>query len=267
MTLIVQQTRYSDSKLASLIHDMRHGSTLLWRSSVLMLTVFCLFIAVQVFDGRLINGINAWDKPAKFALAIAAQFLTVSWAMNFLPRITRGVNTALYLMAFSGLAELAYISARAGMGLTSHFNSDTVFAQVAYGLMGVGAVTMTAAAFFIGFKIWRQPKRGLWAEAAALGLMVGAVLGTIAGGYMSAQTGHWVGGEMSDARGIGFFQWSTTGGDLRVAHFVGLHAAQFIPLAALSGDRRVVYGVGLLCIAATALTFGLAVMGVPIFVG
>ena len=168
-------------------------------------------------------------------------------------------------MVMAGLAENIYIATRAAFGLTSHFNNLTLFSSVAYALMGLGAVSMTATAFFIGWQIWRQGQRSLWREAAALGLMLGAILGTIAGGYMSQQAGHWVGGELSDAHGLTFFGWSTTGGDLRVAHFVGLHTAQFIPLAALSGDRRVVYGVAAASVILTVTIFVMSMSGIPLF--
>jgi len=37
----------------------------------------------------------------------------------------------------------------------------------------------------------------------------------------------------TDANGILLFNWATDGGDLRVAHFFGLHAMQAVPLFAL----------------------------------
>ncbi len=47
---------------------------------------------------------------------------------------------------------------------------------------------------------------------------------------MSAQpTGHWVGGVASDAAGLPVVGWSRSGGDLRVVHFLGIHAMHFIP--------------------------------------
>ena len=82
---------------------------------------------------------------------------------------------------------------------------------------------------------------------------------------MSQQTSHWVGGEMSDAHGLTFFGWSTSGGDLRVAHFVGLHTAQFIPLAALSGEKRVVYGVAAASVILTVTIFVMSMSGIPLF--
>jgi hypothetical protein len=97
--------------------------------------------------------------------------------------------------------------------------------------------------------------------------MFGALLGTIAGAYLSSHTSHWIGGDLNDAAGVGFFHWSTTGGDLRVAHFIGLHTSQAVPLAALSGRRWVVYGVAALCAVLMAVAFGMATLGIPVLRG
>jgi hypothetical protein len=156
---------------------------------------------------------------------------------------------------------------RAAAGLTSHFNYETAFSGIAYALMGLGAVTMTATSFFVGLQVWRKAGHDLVSDAVAIGLMLGALLGTVAGIYMSAQTSHWVGGVGSDATGVGFFGWSTTGGDLRIAHFVGLHTAQFVPLAALFQRRSIVYAVAMLSVIATSLVFLLALSGIPLLRG
>ena len=256
---------FRESRLYGLINDIRNGHAWLWNSVWAMLALSALLMVLGLFDHRLINGVDVWDKPAKFFLAVAVQFATVSWAITKLEHKTRGTHLAVYIMVIAGWAEIIYIASRAAFGLTSHFNNSTLFSSIAYGLMGLGAVSMTASAFFIGWQIWRQGQRGLWREAAALGLMLGAILGTIAGGYMSQQTGHWVGGELSDAHGLAFFGWSTTGGDLRVAHFVGLHTAQFIPLAALSGDKRVVWATAATAVLLTIGIFYMGISGLPLF--
>src|SRR5262249_4858854 len=68
------------------------------------------------------------------------------------------------------------------------------------------------------------------------------LLGGGFGGYMASQTGHWVGGAPTDAGGWWLMKWARDGGDLRVAHFFGMHAMQVLPfvgwLAARSVSRR-----------------------------
>ena len=201
-------------------------------------------------------------------MSLIIQMATVSWALMQMPeapRKTRGINIAVWVMTVCAWAELLYMSYRASRGEASHFNGSTTFAAVAYTLMGYGAVSITVSSAFVGWRVWQHRKLGMWTEAAGLGLLVGMVLGTLTGAYLGAQTSHWVGGELTDAHGAGFFGWSTTGGDLRVAHFVGFHAAQVIPFAALSGKRWLVYGAALACVFVTVGVFVMGISGVPLF--
>ncbi|KJV10327.1 hypothetical protein VZ95_05735 [Elstera litoralis] len=64
-------------------------------------------------------------------------------------------------------------------------------------------------------------------------MILGGVLGGITGIWMGGQPGHWVGGIASDAGGLPIVGWARDGGDLRVAHFFGLHLMQALPLLAL----------------------------------
>jgi hypothetical protein len=86
----------------------------------------------------------------------------------------------------------------------------------------------------------------------------------VVGFKLAGNTGHWIGGDLNDASGLPIFKWSTTGGDLRVAHFIGLHAMQIVPLAALSGKRSVVWGVAIVLTIATVLTYFQALSGTPL---
>jgi hypothetical protein len=261
-------SNFSDTRLSHLLSDIAQGNKVLWRSTQALALGFVVCLVLIAVDHRLLNGVDVWDKPAKFFLSLVVQMATVSWALSQLPeaaRKTKGVERAVWVMTIAAWAELTYISFRAANGLASHFDYSTPLSSIAYGLMGLGAVSITSSAGFIGWRLWQHRQLGLWTEAAGLGLLVGMVLGTLAGGYLSQQHGHWVGGELSDAHGLGFFGWSGTGGDLRIAHFVGLHAAQFIPFAAVSGSRTLVYSTALFSIFLTVFTFVLAVMGLPLF--
>jgi hypothetical protein len=250
--------------LLNFTSEARRGSPLLWWTCLAMLAGMLVCFALQFGDARLLAGVSVWEKPAKFFLSLIVQAATIAWALSLLPKSARGVKSATWLFVAALIVEMVYMIYRASRGEASHFNTSTPFAAIMYGVMGVGALTLTATSGFVGWRVWQQRGSSLMHEAAGLGLMFGALLGTIAGAYLSSQTSHWIGGDQTDATGLAFFHWSTTGGDLRVAHFIGLHAAQAVPLAALSGSRWAVYGVAALCVIMMFVAFGLATLGIPI---
>jgi hypothetical protein len=107
--------------------------------------------------------------------------------------------------------------------------------------------------------------------AIVVGLGLTFVLGGGFGSYLGGQTGHLVNGATTDAHGIWLFNWSTGGGDLRVAHFFGMHAMQIIPLFTLllpvQMSRRVTCALVVTFSAAyagfSAHTFVQAIQGLP----
>ncbi len=250
--------------VTNFLKSAKRGSPLLWWSAAAMAVGMVICLALPLVDDRLIYGVSVWEKPAKFFLSLIVHTLTVAWAISLLNYKTRGVKIASAILVGAAWFEMAYMIFRASRGEASHFNIETTFANIMYGLMGLGAVSLTATSAFIGWRVWRERADGLMKEAAGLGLMLGAVLGTIAGAYLSSHTSHWIGGDQTDASGLAFFHWSTTGGDLRVAHFIGLHATQMVPMAALSGSRLFVLSVAVGCAALTIAAFAFAVMGLPI---
>jgi len=249
------------------ITGVRHGNHRLFQFSIIWAVGALACVLLMILDHRLFHGVSVWDKPAKFFLSLMVQFVTVSWALSLLTlaqRARSGIRWAVVAMIIAAITEMAYMIFRASRAEASHFNDSSVFAQIMYGVMGLGAVILTATAFYVGLIVWRNRGTDLVKHAAGLGLMLGMVLTTLVAGYMSSTKGHWVGGPLSDAQGLGFFSWSTTGGDLRISHFVSMHAAQIIPFSAVNGSKSVVYLVALLCVTATAATFAIAVMGVPL---
>ncbi len=254
--------------VADFMRDVFAGSRGLAVFAILFAVGFVFCSALQIVDHRLLLGVSVWEKPAKFFFSLAVHLATVAWALSLLgaeSRNGRGVRWAVRLLIAAAVFELSYIVFRAALGEASHFNTGTPLTAALYAMMGLGALILTGTAGYVGYRIWRNRAGDLWREATGFGLMLGAVLGTLTAGYMSSQTGHSVGGLATDATGLPFFHWSTTGGDLRVSHFIGLHAMQVLPLAALSGKRSVIYGAALIIAVLTVLTFMQAVMGVPLF--
>jgi hypothetical protein len=229
-------------------------------------------------DGRTLNGISVWVKPLKFQASVGLYLLTLAWFVGVLPeRVRRGravlvlVSVALATSAF----EIGYITFQAGRGLASHYNVGDPFHATMYTLMGIGAVTLTAVSPALAFLLARH-RPPAWSPAfwlsVVLGLVLTFVLGAGAGGVLSSGDGHWIGGLRTDAGGVPVFGWSRTGGDLRVAHFLGIHAMQVLPLIGFAAGRLMrergaaitVWGATAAYCAATVLVFVQALRGIPL---
>ena len=110
----------------------------------------------------------------------------------------------------------------------------------------------------------------VYRHAVLLGLWLTFGLGAIAGMYLGSHGTHWVGGTASDAGGLPLFGWSRDGGDLRIAHFLGIHAMQILPLLGWWLRDRVQGGRALVTVAAALLSvvtvgvFVQALLGQPL---
>lgn len=198
--------------------------------------------AAWLFDARELAGVAIWDKPLKFLLALTVYLFTLAWYEAYVPkeagaRRWRRVHTAAVIAAILG--ELAVLAYAAANGTASHFNQSTTGWQIAYALMGIGAVLLTSASTVQGWLILKG-SGGIspaLRNALALGLLLTLPLTLWTAGYMSAQGSHLVGGNLSDAEGIFLMGWARDGGDMRVAHFFASHALHFIPAFGLVSQQ------------------------------
>ncbi|HEY8269192.1 MAG TPA: hypothetical protein VIG34_11090 [Xanthobacteraceae bacterium] len=260
---------------SGLIEDWWRREPTLAAFALLMVVAMAPTLIAMAIDGRTFNGINVWIKPFKFESSLAIFYATLAWFWGYLDaevRARKSVRLAVLLICGTGLFEVGYITFRAALAEASHFNNSTRLTEALYGLMGVGILIQVSLAAWAGRLILRSREGGIAPVlrlAIGLGLIGGNILGAITGGYMSAQTGHWVGGVANDATGVFFFGWSRTGGDLRVAHFVGLHAIQGIPVIGylvrnVSAGQAVVWASLAIWTVVTAFFFIQAIGGRPL---
>ncbi len=216
--------------LASL--QRRHSAWYFWTLAYAVLAGLCL--VAGLFDERLFQGVSLWHKPFKFALSLAVYFVTLAWFANLMPQAYFDTTKGKWLTAIPivcAFLEMAYIFIQAARGEASHFNYSSNFYSAMYSLMGVGAVLLVAMCLWMGITILRhRGSSNLWVLSVGIGLIGTFVLGGGFGGYLGSAGQHWVGGNATDAGGLPIVHWSRTGGDLRVAHFFGIHAMQIVPL-------------------------------------
>ena len=200
-----------------------------------------------VLDPRVITGQPAWLKPAKFAVSIAIYSFTLVWLLGFVRGHGRWVGLVSWATAVALLGEMVVLVLQVVRGTASHFNVATPLDAALWNTMGglivvVWLMGLLAAALLL---VQRFPEP-VFAWGLRLGLAV-ALAGMAAGLLMTSPTppqraaaragqGQPIAGAHSvgvpdDGPGLPVVGWSTTGGDLRVGHFVGLHGLQALAVA------------------------------------
>lgn len=178
-----------------------------------------------------VAGISAAIKPFKFFLSIAVAVWTLGWLTAHLTR-RRAMRQYTWATIGAMGIELIIICVQAARGRMSHFNVATPADALLFQIMGIAITVFTVWTAVIAGHFFRHydrhlPKAYLW--GIRLGLMA-FVLFAFEGGIMGALLRHTV-GSADSPNGLPFLNWSTQHGDLRTAHFFGLHSLQVLPIA------------------------------------
>ncbi|QFT76786.1 hypothetical protein [Erythrobacter sp. THAF29] len=223
--------------------DDDHVTRLNLTLAVFMFASFVVFFPAWLIDTRLLDSAHVWTKPQKFNISLGLHFLTIAVLIQLLPRDVRKGPILLvfsYLAAAALLFEYVWVTLQAAQAKRSHFNFDSGFEALMYGLMGLGAFLLMAIALAVAVQVWRKGDRsryGLW-----LGTIVGlsiAFFATLYFGFAMSSTSRYVGASLEGGGAtVPFFGWSREYGDLRPAHFVSLHMMQTVPFAGWLADRR-----------------------------
>lgn len=234
-----------NNPVSRLVGELMQREPVLAGSGIILFAAMAPTLFAYVMETRTLYGINVWTKPLKFEASIGLYFLTLAWFWGYLsPRLraARSVRAVAFAIAACGLFEIIYIAFQAGRGVGSHFNTATPIEDLMFSLMGVAALIMTAGSLVLAILIARSEQPTLspaFRASVVIGLVLTFLLGTGAGIVVAVNGGHWVGGVASDANGLPIFGWVRDGGDLRVAHFFGIHAMQILPVVALIAERFV----------------------------
>ncbi len=245
---------FSIDALVKTLRPMCTSGGLLAATGLLMLVVLLGAVVGLVLDPRTITGAPAWLKPAKFAASIAIYTLTLAWVFTHLgdwPRTRRVVST---VTAVTLVLEMIIIVLQASRGTTSHFNVGTPLDLALWVTMGCAIVVQTLTSVAVAVAVWRHrfgdPALGWALRLGMVMTIVGASTGGLMGGPTSTQiaqarqtdrmaiAGAHTVGAADGGPGLPGTGWSLEHGDIRVPHFVGLHALQAMLLVFLVLSRR-----------------------------
>ncbi len=244
---------------ATLLEFVQRGSNL--SRALTVLTIACAAIAVfalmGVFaDPRQVLGQPVWAKTTKFSISIALYGASMLWILGLLkdraPRAVRIVSNG--VAAILGL-EMILLITQAIRGRAMHFNIATPLDTALWSIMGVGIMVFWGFALVAAVLMLRQnigSRSFTWSlRLGLIVVLIGFAQGFLMTGPNSLQLtalqsgqkldlvgAHTVNAIQDGGPGIPFLGWSTNHGDLRVGHFIGIHAIQLIPLLGLFLMRR-----------------------------
>jgi len=217
-----------------------------WHRPLLVLTgvmgALAVVTAAGIFlDPRVLTGAPIWVKPFKFAVSLGIYGLTIAWMLSVLPRRSRVGEWAAVVIVAVAVIEEAIIVLQAARGTTSHYNEATPFDAALWKAMGLSIMMLFVSHLIIAVAALRQRIQD---RTIAYGMRLGlglSLLGMLAAVPMVIPRGEPEIDGVAGAHSVGvpdggpgllFLGWSTTGGDLRIGHFFGLHALQVLPLLA-----------------------------------
>lgn len=254
-----------------MIKDLFEQQKPLMVAGLVSLICGALALVLSAVDDTQILGISRWIKPMKFFFSIAIFIGTIAVLLHNLKGRERFSRFTSWAMILVFVVEMAAVVMQALRGTTSHFNVGSPLDAVIFAIMGVAIVFNTVLVLVLTYHYFRSDidliNSMIW--SIRLGLLI-FLAGSIQGGYMSTQLGHAV-GVADGGPGLPITNWSTVAGDLRVAHFLGLHSIQVIPMFALLGERLINSRVTLLVVGFAAgylalfvFLFVQALRGIPV---
>ncbi|MEV5977039.1 hypothetical protein [Streptomyces sp. NPDC052114] len=221
----------------------------LWRSWHRPLVLFSASMAALavvsavglVVDDRVLVGARIWFKPFKFSVSFIAYGLSLAWMLSLLDRGRRVGWWAGTVVAAASAVEMLIITGQVVRGKRSHFNHQTPLDEALFNAMAVTVVVLWLATLAIAVLLLRAriaDRASAWAMRCGIALaLAGAAVGFLmtqpapgqVRGTSSVVGAHSV-GVPDGGPSMPLTGWSTTGGDLRIPHFFGMHALQLLPL-------------------------------------
>jgi hypothetical protein len=257
-------------KISEFIAHLRKGNPLLYYAGLVNLILFGCCLTLFFLDDRQLMGINVWIKPMKFTLSVSIYLWTFAWLLQYLTH-KRKVTIISIGIFLTMAVEISLILLQASRGVQSHFNVYTALDGMIFATMGIliAINSLLNLYVFILFFSKEVSLERTTLMAWRMGLFF-IFLAGISGALMSQHLAHTYGAPDGGA-GIPFLNWSTTAGDLRIAHFITMHGLQFFPLLAWFLRERVanvvivIQIVFVVYLAVSLLLHNMALQGKPLF--
>ena len=222
-----------------------------WHRPLMLFAAFSAVVVViaavgLVVDDRTLVGAPIWAKPCKFAFSFGLYAVMWAWMLTLQRKHVRLGRFLGHIAAYACTVEVGVVFLQTLRGHRSHFNVATPSDTALWAIMGGSVVVLwvvnVAGAVLIMLER-HADRTAMWSlRLGTLITLVGMAVAFLmtwgtpeqrANRPMSIIGAHSV-GVTDGGPGMPVTGWSTTGGDLRVPHFIGVHGLQMVPLFALA---------------------------------
>lgn len=217
------------------------------------LVLLAITATLALTDPRVITGAPAWVKPMKFAISTVFYTFSLVWLLSFVEGRRRLVAVIGWTSTIALVVELVLIVLQVGRGVASHFNYSTPLDAAIFSSMGAFiGLAWTMSLIAIVLLVRQHMRDGVFGWSLRLGLIAAALgmglaflmtapnaaqIAALQAGAGNGILGAHAVGVPDGGPGLPLLGWSTEGGDLRIAHFFGLHGLQVLPLLGLAISR------------------------------
>lgn len=223
-----------------------HHPLMLFTLSMAVLTPIA--VLGMLLDDRMLLDAPIWFKPFKFAVSFTLYSASLAWFTSLLEgrlhKIAWWLGTVFVL---AGVAEMAIIVGQVVRGKRSHFNFETPLDSALFATMGMLAMVLFSTSLVIAVLLFRKkfdnPAQNWVIRLSLLIALVGMSVGFLMTQPREGQSpakgvigSHSIGGPDGGSY-MPLTGWSTVHGDLRIGHFIGMHAVQILPLLIFFAGR------------------------------
>src|SRR5258708_36841718 len=212
--------------------EVRGYDPLLYRLGWIQQALIPMFAVMALLSAG--HGVSPWIKPMQFATSFST-FLWTFAPMLQAMRVPEWQKTAARQATAAGVVfEMLFLSAqawRSSFATGPATITDTIIFQ---GTSVMISVITTVMLWLTVLYFTRRATADIDNRSMLIAVRFGLVIfmaGNAIGGYMLARGSHTV-GAADGGPGLPFTNWSTIAGDLRIAHFIAIHAIQILPLLA-----------------------------------
>lgn len=252
--------------MSTFFETIKYRSEWLFYFGALFLVAALACAVLMAVTQNQVLGVNAFLKPFKFLLSSGILSWTLAWYIGYLGQ-SRDLQMVVWVIIANLCFQDIYIFAQAARGMMSHFNVSTPLYSGMFSLMAASSTVLTFGVLYVGLQFWVKelpdlPGYYLW--AIRLGFLV-FVLFAFQGFAMGARMAHTVGAP-DGSEGLPIVNWSRRFGDLRIAHFVGMHALQVLPLISwyLLRNTKATFALSALYVLLAGFTLAQALNGKPL---